>query len=147
MVDAASPLDVQPKALRLYDKGERRFKHVGKTEEAEIAFESGNPRRWVGKCPCNLSQAQREQLLNEAMPAANGDRELSFVKKPYVVHEGAIYEAQTSDGGQSYHGYPYKGRISGAMLAELRKMAERKECLREFNVWVKKHIVLHGGDR
>lgn len=28
---------------RRYGKGERRFKHVGFTSEAEIVFETGNP--------------------------------------------------------------------------------------------------------
>lgn len=94
---------------RRYDKGERRFKHVGKTAAPEIVFTPGQPRMWVGKCPNTLTADDHERLVNEAIPGSNGDRELSFPKKIYAVHEGAIYEAQTTDRGRSYHGYPYKG--------------------------------------
>jgi hypothetical protein len=129
---------------RLYDKGERRFKHVGTGSDPVIEFDSHDPKKWIGKCPSTLSQADRERLLNEAIPAPNGDRELSVPKKLYVVHEGAIYEAQTSDHGGSYHGYPYKGKLSGAIVDGLRKMAVQKRCLAAFEGWVKLYIELHG---
>jgi hypothetical protein len=130
--------------LRLYDKGERRHKHVGKGPNPTIEFDTNNPKKWVGKCPSTLSQVDRDRLLNEAVAAPNGDRELDIPKKVYTVHEGAIYEAQTSDQGHSYHGYPYRGKLSGAIVGQLRAMAIQKNCLAEFNEWTKKHIELHG---
>jgi hypothetical protein len=129
---------------RRYDKGERRHKHVGRGPEPEIEFVPGNPRMWIGKCPSTLKPADRERLLNDAIAGDNGDRELSFPKKLYVVHEGAIYEAQTSDRGKSYHGYPYRGKLAPGLLDALRELAVEKECEDEFDRWVKKHIEIHG---
>ncbi|CCV05892.1 hypothetical protein MESS2_1700019 [Mesorhizobium metallidurans STM 2683] len=74
--------------------------------------------RKVGwKMPLNLFESDRTKLLNEAIGAPNGDRDLPVPKKLYVVYEGAIYEAQTSDRGRTYHGYPYKGELSAAWIS------------------------------
>ena len=86
----------------------------------------------------------RRNLLNEAIAAPNGDRELAAAKKLYVVHNGAIYEAQTSDQGRSYHGYPYKGKLSASILKRLAKMAKDKKCSDLFDKWVAEHIERHG---
>ena len=86
----------------------------------------------------------RTQLLNEAIPAPPGDREINYAKYVYVVHEGAIYEGRTSDHGQSYHGFPYRGKLSVSLLEGLREMAKAKNCLRQFEDWVKKHIARVG---
>jgi hypothetical protein len=129
---------------RVYDKGERRFKHVGKGHEPIIEFDNREPKKWIGKCPSTLSESAQKRLLDEAIAAPNGDRELDAPKKLYVVHEGAIYEAQTSDRGRTYHGYPYKGRLSDNIHERLRTMASEKVCLELFDAWVKKHIEIHG---
>lgn len=129
---------------RRYDKGERRFKHVSRGRDPIIEFDNSDPKKWVGKCPSILSEADRNLLLTEAIPAPNGDRELAVPKKLYAVHDGAIYEAQTSDHGRSYHGYPYRGKLSRSLLEKLRTMADKKDSLSSFDAWVKKHIVLHG---
>ncbi|MGU3422926.1 hypothetical protein [Methylobacterium sp. D54C] len=97
---------------RNYDKGERRFKHVGRDPWPHIQFDDHDPKKWIGKCPSNLSAVDRDRLLNEAVAAGNGDRELAVPRRLYAVHDGAIYEAQTSDGGMSYHGYPYRGKLA-----------------------------------
>lgn len=138
----AAKKDDQPK--RRYDKGERRFKHVGKGAQPVIEFDDSEPRKWVGECPSTLSEADRITLLNEAIGAPNGDRELPVAKRLYVVHEGAIYEAQTSDRGGTYHGYPYKGKLAASILKQLAKMAEQKQCTDLFDKWVKEHIERHG---
>jgi hypothetical protein len=129
---------------RHYDKGERRFKHVGKGPDPVIEFDGSQPKKWVGKCPSTLSEVDRGNLLNEAIAAPNGDRELAAPKKLYVVHNGAIYEAQTSDQGRSYHGYPYKGKLSASILKRLAKMAKDKKCSDLFDKWVAEHIERHG---
>jgi hypothetical protein len=129
---------------RRYDKGERRYKHVGKGPLPEIEFSSRNPRMWVGKCPSTLSAEDHLRLLNEAIPGRNGDRDLPFTKKLYVVHGGAIYEGQTTDRGKSYHGYPYRGKLERHLLEALRVTAQAKGCPREFDLWVRKHIEVHG---
>jgi hypothetical protein len=129
---------------RRYDKGERRYKHVGKGHLPEIEFDSGNPRKWVGKCPATLTPGDHVTLLNEAIPGRNGDRELPFPKKIYAVHGGAIYEAQTSDRGKTYHGYPYRGKLSRSLIDNLRASAIKKNCVEDFISWIKKHIEAHG---
>src|SRR5580704_6035075 len=137
-------MQTPPPSEREYDKGERRFKHVAKGPLPVIEFDDGNPKKWVGKCPSTLAEADRKRLLDEAIAAPNGDRELEAPKKLYVVHEGAVYEAQTSDHGRTYHGYPYKGRLSDNIHERLRTMASEKVCLELFDAWVKKHIEIHG---
>jgi hypothetical protein len=129
---------------RQYDKGERRYKHVGKGPSPEIEFNSSNPRMWIGKCPSTLTSDNHRRLLNEAIPGHNGDRDLPFPKKLYAVHEGAIYEGQTSDRGKSYHGYPYRGKLPRRMVEALRTAALKKRCADEFDLWVKKHIEVLG---
>jgi hypothetical protein len=99
---------------------------------------------WVGKCPSTLKPADHVRLLNEGIVGSNGDRELPFPKKLYVVHEGAIYEGQTTDRGKSYHGYPYRGKLPLSLLDALRELAVEKDCADEFDSWVKKHIEIHG---
>ena len=69
---------------------------------------------------------------------------MDFVKRLYVVHEGAIYEAQTSDAGRSYHAYPYKGRLSNSLLLELEEMATNEGTVQGFRDWVGKHIEVGG---
>ncbi|WP_156034300.1 hypothetical protein [Bosea sp. 117] len=132
----------QPK--RVYDKGERRHKHVGKGAHPTIEFDDSQPKKWVGKCPSTLSEVERSELLNKAIAAPNGDRDLPFPKKVYVVHNGAIYEAQTSDHGRSYHGYPYKGKLSTSILSKLTAMAGKDGCSDLFDKWVDDHIERHG---
>jgi hypothetical protein len=129
---------------RRYDKGERRFKHVGKGPEPKIQFLSDEPKRWEGKCPNGLSSGDHVRLLNEAIPGNKGDRDIDFPKNLYVVHDGAVYEAATTDRGKSYHGYPYRGKLPKRLIDELREMAVEKACEKQFDDWIKRHISTHG---
>jgi hypothetical protein len=134
-----------PAGGRRYDKGERRFKHVGKGSKPSIQFDEREPRRWVGKCPENIPDAQKQALLDRAVAAPNGDREAAYPKLLYVVHDGAIYQAQTSDGGRSYHGYPYKGRLSRPLLRTLEAMSVSEGTAAAFRRWVEDYIEVSGG--
>jgi hypothetical protein len=127
-------------SARRYDKGERRFKHIGQGSYAEIVFVDGNPKMAIGKCPNTLTPKDCEALLEGAVAGPNGDREIDFPKKLYTVRDGVIYEAQTTTGGRSYHGYPFRGRLSRKLLRELEIMAGEKKCETEFKAWVKLHI-------
>jgi hypothetical protein len=129
---------------RKYDKGERRRKHVGKGPIPYIEFDAKQPRKWVGKCPDTVPDTKKQELLNKAIAASNGDRDVDYVKLLYVVYEGAIYEAQTSDTGRSYHAYPYKGRLSRSLLQELEAMAVEDGTAQDFRVWVRDHIEVGG---
>lgn len=132
--------DAEPSSRR-YDKGERRFKHVGREPYAVIEFVDDNPKMAVGKCPNNLDTNACELILSDAIDGSNGDRDLPFPKKLYAVHVGVIYEAQTTDWGKSYHGYPYHGRLPRKLVARLREIAVAKKCETEFASWVKRHIL------
>ena len=129
-----------PEPDRIYDKGERRTKHVGNRPEPYIQFFEGRPRQWVGKCPNNLTADDLKSLLKEAIAAPNGDRELKAPKRLYTFAHGAIYEAQTSDGGASYHGYPYKGKLSLAIIRRLRDKANEADAIKAFERWLKDYI-------
>jgi hypothetical protein len=129
---------------RKYDKGERRFKHVGKGPRPYIEFDKTQPRKWVGKCPDTVPDTKKQELLNKAIAAPNGHRDVEYVKQLYVVHQGAIYEAQTLDAGRSYHAYPYKGRLSRSLLQELEAMAVKDDTVQEFKDWVGNNIEVGG---
>jgi hypothetical protein len=129
---------------RRYDKGERRFKHVGRGPAPYIEFDERQPRKWVGTYPDTVPDIKKKELLNKAIAAPNGDRDVDYVKQLYVVHEGAIYEAQTSDAGRSYHAYPYKGKLSRSLLQELEAMAVKDDTVQDFKVWVSDHIEVGG---
>ena len=132
-------------AERTDDKGERRFKHVGKGPKPTIEFDERQPRKWIGKCPDTIPDARKKELLDAAIAAPIGDRDVDYAKQLYVVHEGAIYEAQTSDAGRSYHAYPYKGRLSRNLLRELEAMATRDNTVQAFEDWVSLYIDIGGG--
>lgn len=134
----------KPERKRLYDKGERRRKHVSAGDEPQLVFDSDNPRKVVGKCPATISDADRDDLLQRAVPLPNADRELQAPKKIYAVYRGAIYEAQTSDHGRTYHAYPFKGKLGDAIVVLLAEMADKDGCREEFDRWRKKYITRHG---
>lgn len=135
-----TPDERQQKPVRRYDKGERRFKHVGREPFAEIEFVQGNPKMAIGKCPNTLTPEDCEAMLQDAVSGSNGDRDISFPKKLYAVRDGVIYEAQTTTAGKSYHGYPFRGSLSSALFKELQRIACDKKCETEFQNWVKRHI-------
>ena len=95
-----------------------------------------------GKCPNTLSKAEAQTLLGDAffVPSEDGTDEPS---KLWTVHEGIIYEAVPTRAG-AYHGYPWcsrpgLNRLPRKVLADLKEMAEKKGCLREFKDWIKKY--------
>jgi hypothetical protein len=128
----------------VYDKGERRHKHVSRSARAEIVFERGNPKRAVGRCPNDIDQTTREALLQTAIPSPNGDRDLDAPRILYAVYQGVIYEARTSDGGRSYHAYPYHGPLSGRLIRSLRDMTVDSGFEEAFEAWIRTHIEPRG---
>jgi len=139
------PVPAEPGVrTRVYDKGERRHKHVAAGDEPQLAFDADNPRKVVGKCPSTISDKDRDDLLERAVPLPNADRELRQPKKIYAVYRGTIYEAQTSDRGKTYHAYPYKGKLGDGIVRLLQDMADQDGCRDAFEAWRKKHILRHG---
>lgn len=126
-----------------YDKGDRRKKHVGRSAVPVIEVDGSQPRKFVGKCPKGLEKTA-EEILRKSLPGMVGDRRGGYHKHRYAVHGGAIYEAATSDKGETYHGYPYRGKLAKALIAELRKQAVAEKAEDEFDKWVRDHITVHG---
>lgn len=108
---------------RRYEKGENRRKHVGRSDEPEISFDGRNPKHYVGLCPRGIPDELLAQLLNEAIADGNGDREIDFPKRLHVVHDGALYRAETTDWGKSFHAFPYRGKLGKSLLTALGAMA------------------------
>jgi hypothetical protein len=68
-----------------------------------------------------------------------------FPKRLFAVDDdGTIYAAETTNPGQSYHGFPYHGRLGKRLLAALRAIAREKDCETAFDRWVKRHITIGG---
>jgi len=131
-------------AVRKYDKGERRFKHVGSGDLPEFEIDDDNPKKIIGKCPRTISEQERDRLLQIAVAATNPDREISVPDRLYCVHQGTIYEAQTSDHGETYHAYPFRGKLAAAILQKLRDLADKERCREAFEKFVKANITRHG---
>jgi len=129
---------------RVYDKGDRRLKHVNTKPSPAFEIVNGNPKRVIGKCPSGMTSTLLDTLVNEAIAPYDLPAGAAFHKRLYVIHEGAIYEAQSSDHGKSYHGYPYKGKLSSGLIERLREMARFKKCSDEYERWVDSHIQRHG---
>ncbi len=69
----------------------------------------------------------------------------AFPKRLYAVdQDGTIYAAQTTNPGDSYHGYPYAGRMGKSLIDALRAMAQREGCVTGFEAWVKRYIKVGG---
>lgn len=100
----------------------------------------GHPKRPIGKCPNNLNKEVVHQLLQEAIPDASED---SDIERLYVVHNGAVYEARSSN-GQDWHGYPYNKKISRRTFERLREQANQKQCVESFESWTKKYRMVTG---
>jgi hypothetical protein len=131
--------DMETKIKWKYEAGEHRVKHCWNEPRADFVRNGSNV---IGKCPSTLSKEQAYLLLQDATYI----RTEGITTQPsrmWNVHEGVIYEAVPTQAG-SYHGYPWRGRpgmnrLSRQVLADLRRMAETKNCLREFNNWIKEH--------
>jgi hypothetical protein len=135
---------VNPSSRRRYERGERRQKHVGLTAEPEIVRSRRG--ELVGKCPANFPNERLQALLDRAIPhIITAPYNEAFPKRLYVVdQDGTIYTAQTTNPGDSYHGYPYAGRMGRRLINALRAMAQREGCVAGFEAWLKRYIKVGG---
>lgn len=133
-----------PNRQRKYEKGEGRKKHVGTGPAPELRPVDGSPRHTRGLCPNNVPEEEKARMLNRAVPLPNGDFDAPAPRTLFAVYQGAIYAARTSNQGVSYHAYPYKGKLSGTLLAQLATMADEEGCIAEFEKWCKANITRHG---
>ncbi|SKA30315.1 hypothetical protein SAMN02745126_04938 [Enhydrobacter aerosaccus] len=100
----------------------------------------------MGKCPAGFPADRRQALLDRAIPhITRPPYSEAFPKRLYVVdRDGTIYTAQTTNPGDSYHGYPYTGRMGSRLIAALRALARQDGCEKAFDAWVKSHITVGG---
>ena len=129
---------------RRYERGDNRRKHVGLSAKPEIVVTANG--ECVGKCPADFPAQRRQDLLNRAIPhITTPPYSAAFPKRLYAVDkDGTIYTGQTSDPGDSYHGFPYAGRLGKRLIAALRLIARSEMCETAFDKWVKKYIIIGG---
>ncbi len=106
----------------------------------------GHGREFVGKCPAGFPVERSNALLAVAVPCiTTPPYSVSHPKRLYAVDvDGPIYAAETTVPGDSYHGYPYAGKMGKRLLGALRQMAVRHGCEPAFEQWVKTHIQVGG---
>ena len=129
---------------RQYERGENRRKHVGTSSKPKIVLMPSGEH--VGKCPAGLPADRRQTMLERGIGVlTEAPYSAEFPRRLFTVDDdGTVYAGQTSNPGQSYHGYPYHGRLGKHLLAALRAMAREKNCETGFNQWVKRHIMVGG---
>lgn len=99
-----------------------------------------SPRGPVGKCHNSITDALAKELLNSGVPEINIDESDSgFPKKIFNVYKGVPYEAVPTQPGVSYHGYPWRGRMSRTTRQVLEKRATEDGYGKVFKRWMSKH--------
>ncbi|MCC7495278.1 MAG: hypothetical protein IT204_23215 [Fimbriimonadaceae bacterium] len=92
----------------------------------------------VGKCPCGMSNAEAEAILNSGMGEYDPGDE--HPKKIYAVHNGVVYIAMRNNDGNAYHGYPATRRdVVGSAYRYVLEMADRDQCMQAAKAWLKEH--------
>jgi len=120
-----------------YERGEGRTKHCWNQDEAGF---QPSPRGPVGKCHNSITDTVAEELLNSGIPEITIDEEDStFPKKIFNVYRGVPYEAVPTQPGISYHGYPWKGRMSRTTREALQKRAAAEGDEKVFRRWMSDH--------
>lgn len=118
-----------------YDPGARRFKHKWRRPEAGFDERGGVP---VGKCPGTLSVETAKKLLKSGIPwPEEWEASADYPSRIYNVHEGVVYEARPTMRGDSYHGFPARGRLPRQLTRELERRAAKNGCERELRQWLK----------
>lgn len=119
----------------LYERGEGRAKHIWRYDRP--GFQPGN-RGQVGKCPRSITDAIATSLLRtgfiEESPYCDAPHAPDCI---YNVYRGVPYVAVPTQPGKSYHGYPWRGRMSATIRMKLRERAEAEGHGREFDQWLK----------
>lgn len=138
---ATKPAD-KANGERKYDKGERRFKHVGRAAEATI--DDGNPKKVVGKCPNDIADSKKVEILATAVAASTEEKNEPFPSRMFAVYEGVIYDCRTTTFGESYHAFPYHGDLSKRLHDDLEQSVDAKMNPNAFKQWVAKHVRVVG---
>jgi hypothetical protein len=126
-----------------YERGEHRRKHCWNQDRAVFIQQNGH---LVGKCPTSITDSIAETILNQAVAEPDpfvvpGRKPRAWPGRFYGVYKGVIYEAVPTQPGQSYHGYPWRGRegrgpLPAEVVEQLRDLAVAQGCLDEFEDWL-----------
>lgn len=122
---------------RKYDKGENRPKHLGTDPEDQIVHKYGNE---VGECPRGFSLKAAQKLLDNAIEEYK-PRQSDVPFRLWNYHAGAVYQARTSDGGTTWHGWPVQAsRIPVKLLRQIEDRAEALGERHRLNQWLRKRF-------
>ena len=93
-----------------------------------------------------MAESYRKNLLDGAIAHIIAEPySLQSPKRLYVVDsDGTIYTAQITNPRDSYHGYPYAGRMGKRLIAALRKQAVQKDCEPAFDRWLSRWVTVGG---
>jgi hypothetical protein len=94
----------------------------------------------IGKCHRSITPEIAQILLRSGVFEASVYEDAPATPdKIYNVYRGIPYEAVVTQGGKSYHGYPWAGRMSVTMREALRARAVQQGMRKEFDQWLKAH--------
>ena len=130
-----------------YERGEGRHKHTWNRDEAGFV---PSKRGAVGKCHSSITEELAEHLLrsgiiepdpfslDEEGEDEGGDKHPA-PREIYNIYKGVPYVAVPTRPGFSYHGFPWRGRMSATVLEAMRRRAEEEGTLKVFDRWLKQY--------
>ena len=100
----------------------------------------------MGKCHNSISDEIALQLLRSGIVSPNpyclDDLGLEGDKTPSEIcniYRGVPYVAVPTKPDISYHGYPWRGRMSATLREALKQRAEDEGMLKVFKKWLKQY--------
>ena len=124
-----------------YDPGESPKRKHGWAEDVAGFRKQGKV--LVGKCPKGLKQETAEELINAGIAEVNLRQESEHPKRIYVIHDGVLYRAVSTEPGKSYHGFPELPRIFDELDDELKsaiwERAKQTGQEKEFKKWLRQN--------
>lgn len=120
----------------IYNKGEHRFKHSGRDDEARIVYKDNHA---IGKCPKAFSQTDAEKLVRHGIPERR-DRSPEVPCRIWNYHDGVIYAARCEDSkGYAWHGYPVAQEqdIPREILRKLKSRAQELGESDRIEIWLR----------
>lgn len=126
--------------VRRYRKGEKRYKHVSRTDRYEFEPHRGHPKKFVGKCPNNIPQTVCEAVLAKAIPGPNPAGVEEPPRRLYAFHDGMLFEFRLSDHKQDYHAFPLRGRMPKSVTRRLREDLGSDAERRAFDAWIDNYV-------
>jgi hypothetical protein len=120
-----------------YERGEGRKKHCWNRPYAGFMPER---RGAVGKCANTITDVVAQGLLESGLYVPSDADDVCYPDEIFNIYQGVVYVAVPTRPGESYHGYPYRGRLTKRLYDALQARATEQNCDREFEKWSKSHI-------